>query len=205
VHRPINLIGYGMGARLIYHCLEALIDEVGGEENLDSIKGMIENVVMIGTPVAVNYHKYGMFRSIVSSRFIHCYSRYDWILALLYRSKCYEFRIAGLYPINLPGSSLSNNTSSRSDNNGKELFIKGVKTVEGKKAGEETFAIELEDTKATIQNEVQEKEKQINEMLLQSGKELQSNIENYDITDIVHLQTDYPKVLPTIMKLIKLQ
>ena len=42
INRPITLIGYGMGARLIFHCLEELL--LSGE----SAKGIIENVVLMG-------------------------------------------------------------------------------------------------------------------------------------------------------------
>jgi len=45
--RPITLIGYGMGARVIFHCLEYLA-EVGGEAG----KGIVENVLLIGAPIA---------------------------------------------------------------------------------------------------------------------------------------------------------
>lgn len=41
--RPIVLVGYGMGARLIVHCLETL-EEEGGIAG----RGIIEHVVLIG-------------------------------------------------------------------------------------------------------------------------------------------------------------
>jgi hypothetical protein len=41
--RPITLVGYGMGARLIFHCLESLAAE-GGEE----ARGIVEAAVLIG-------------------------------------------------------------------------------------------------------------------------------------------------------------
>ena len=41
--RPITLVGYGMGARLIFHCLETLAAEGGADA-----RGIVENAVLIG-------------------------------------------------------------------------------------------------------------------------------------------------------------
>jgi hypothetical protein len=43
VGRPITLVGYGMGARLIFHCLETLASEGGADA-----RGIVENAVLIG-------------------------------------------------------------------------------------------------------------------------------------------------------------
>ena len=45
--------------------------------------------------------------------------------------------------------------------------------------------------------------KEITNLLLQTKEEL-TTIENFDVTEMIHLQMDYPKVLPSILKLIKL-
>ena len=46
--RPVTLCGYGMGARVVFHCLIALADEGGVQA-----RGIIENAVLIGI-----YHSY---------------------------------------------------------------------------------------------------------------------------------------------------
>lgn len=206
VLRPITLVGYGMGARLIYHCLDALLEESkqleGGEE---AIKGIIENVVLIGAPVKIDILKFQSFRNIISSRFINCYSRYDWILALLYRSKAYEFLIAGLYPIYLPGQVPEPTMIA---NQKQQLFIERVE------ANEEDYSLSL-NVSVMDASQIEKLEEKEAKLLAEKEKELKARlkmienenkvIENYDVTDLVYLQTDYPKVLPAIMKLINLQ
>lgn len=94
-HRPVNLYGYSLGALVILACLEELAREPEGAF------GIIENVVLFGLPAStqpsVKWHRY---RCLVAGRFIHCYSRSDWILRFLYRGTSLQFDdIAGLVPL----------------------------------------------------------------------------------------------------------
>lgn len=94
--RPVTLIGYSMGARVIYHCLQELdacCSVVG--------RGIVENVVLMGAPVGTEYSGWSACRRVVSGRLINCYSRKDWFLALMYRSNMYEPTVAGLHPFSL--------------------------------------------------------------------------------------------------------
>lgn len=96
-HRPIDLYGYSLGALVILSCLEELAKDP------DGCFGIIENVVLIGLPASVlptlKWHKY---RCLVAGRFIHCFSRSDWILRFLYRGASFQFdEIAGLNPLKL--------------------------------------------------------------------------------------------------------
>ncbi|CAK9436402.1 uncharacterized protein LODBEIA_P09600 [Lodderomyces beijingensis] len=76
--RPITLVGFSLGARLIYSCLIEVAKKGG--------YGLIENVVLLGSPVAINTDQLAQARSIVSGRFINGYSRKDWILGYLFRA-----------------------------------------------------------------------------------------------------------------------
>jgi hypothetical protein len=113
-NRPISLVGYGMGARLIFHCLVHLAGNESGK------LGIVENVVLIGyfyfylkilfdiislgAPINSSSFRFQSWleaRSVVCNRFVNCYSNNDIILAILYRRKSYDLSVAGLGPIYL--------------------------------------------------------------------------------------------------------
>lgn len=76
--RPITLVGFSLGARLIYSCLIELAHRGGF--------GLIENVIILGTPIAVRTDQIALAKSVVSGRFVNGYSRKDWILGYLFRA-----------------------------------------------------------------------------------------------------------------------
>ena len=55
--RPITLVGYGMGARVIFNCLEHLAKLSKAQRLGDHIK-YVENVVIIGAPIGLPVSKY---------------------------------------------------------------------------------------------------------------------------------------------------
>ena len=104
-----------MGAKVIFECLLALEEESSLENTNSDGGGIIENAVLLGAPVGcgigltsgVSCAIYGHMpewlraRSVVSGRFINCYSANDWILVLLYRQNSGDLSVAGLQPVNL--------------------------------------------------------------------------------------------------------
>lgn len=76
--RPITLVGFSLGARLIYSCLITLANRAG--------YGLIENVILLGTPITVKPDQFGLARSVVSGKFISGYSKKDWVLGYLFRA-----------------------------------------------------------------------------------------------------------------------
>ncbi|RFU26741.1 hypothetical protein B7463_g9601, partial [Scytalidium lignicola] len=89
--RPVTLIGYSLGARLIYSCLLSLAER--------RAFGLIENVVLMGTPAPSIAPDWQAIRSVVAGRVVNVYSDNDLILAFLYRTSSIHFGVAGLQPI----------------------------------------------------------------------------------------------------------
>ena len=88
-NRPVTLIGYSLGARVIFKCLEEL-----GKQNK---KGIIENVFLFGAPINCSKEiQWKRAKSVVAGRFVNGYSLSDWVLAFLYRCANLSFNVAGL-------------------------------------------------------------------------------------------------------------
>lgn len=90
--RPITLVGFSLGARLIYSCLLSLAKS--GDF------GIVENVYLFGSPIVIHDDEISLARSVVSGRFVNGYMKQDWILGYLFRATSGGLRtIAGLSPI----------------------------------------------------------------------------------------------------------
>ncbi|XP_044138428.1 transmembrane and coiled-coil domain-containing protein 4 [Bufo gargarizans] len=92
--RPVTLIGFSLGARVIYFCLQELAQEAGAE-------GIIEDVVLLGAPVEGDVKKWKLFTRVVAGRIINGYCRGDWLLSFVYRSSSVKLNVAGLQPVDL--------------------------------------------------------------------------------------------------------
>jgi hypothetical protein len=86
--RPVTLIGYSMGARLIYSCLMSLAER--------RAFGLVESAVLIGAPAPSDASVWRAIRSVVSGRLVNVYSEKDYVLAFLYRTSSIQFGVAGL-------------------------------------------------------------------------------------------------------------
>lgn len=95
--RPITLVGFSLGSRVIFSCLRELSQR--------GAYGLIQNVYMFGSPVVVNKDDYFRARSVVSGRFLNGYCSNDWILGYLFRMTAGGImRVAGLAPVEgVPG------------------------------------------------------------------------------------------------------
>ena len=89
--RPVTLVGYSLGARVIWSCLTTLAEW--------KAFGLVESVVMLGAPVPSNIGTWRSMRTAVSGRLVNVYSTNDYLLAFLYRTSSLQYGVAGLMPI----------------------------------------------------------------------------------------------------------
>ncbi|KAL7937445.1 hypothetical protein V8C35DRAFT_331214 [Trichoderma chlorosporum] len=89
--RPVSLIGYSLGARAIYACLMVLAER--------RQFGIIDSVILMGTPAPSESRVWLTLKSVVCGRLINVYSEHDYILGFLYRTSNIQFGVAGLQEI----------------------------------------------------------------------------------------------------------
>ncbi|KAG5513506.1 hypothetical protein PMAC_000938 [Pneumocystis sp. 'macacae'] len=90
--RPISLVGFSLGSRVIYYCLLELARK--------QVYGVIQDVYLFGTPVVINQNNWIKASSVVAGRFVNGYITNDWVLGCLFRITYGGIgRIAGLQPI----------------------------------------------------------------------------------------------------------
>jgi hypothetical protein len=70
--RPITLVGFSLGARVIFSCLKELARR--------GAFGLVQNVYMFGSPLVAKKDEYTKIRAIVPGRFVNGYATNDWIL-----------------------------------------------------------------------------------------------------------------------------
>lgn len=94
--RPVTLIGYSLGARVIYSCLMSLAER--------GAFGLVESAVLIGAPAPSDAAAWRSMRSVVAGRLVNVYSENDYILAFLYRTSSIQYGVAGIQEAkNVPG------------------------------------------------------------------------------------------------------
>ncbi|PGH23505.1 hypothetical protein AJ80_02459 [Polytolypa hystricis UAMH7299] len=89
--RPVTLIGYSLGSRIIYSCLLKLAER--------RAFGLVESAILIGSPTPSTTSKWRLMRTVVSGRLVNVYSLNDSILGFLYRTNSLQLSIAGLGPV----------------------------------------------------------------------------------------------------------
>lgn len=119
-HRPVTLVGFSMGARVIYSCLKELAKhqeiweahqqrkrlpvnsrrrisdgqgESRDENHLKYIRepaSIIEDAIFMGMPNHVNIKSWEACRRVIAGRMINCYSRKDYILSLMFQLKRFQ-------------------------------------------------------------------------------------------------------------------
>ena len=95
--RPITLVGFSLGARVIFSCLTEL--------STRGAYGLVQNVYLFGSPLVASKDEYLRARSVISGRFVNGYASNDWILGYLFRATSGGIgRVAGLAAVEgVPG------------------------------------------------------------------------------------------------------
>ncbi|KAK2839191.1 hypothetical protein FQN49_006382 [Arthroderma sp. PD_2] len=89
--RSVTLIGYSLGARVIFSCLIALAKR--------RAFGLVESAILIGAPTPSTTSHWRLLRSVVSGRLVNVHSNNDGILQFIYRANSMQLDIAGLEAI----------------------------------------------------------------------------------------------------------
>lgn len=131
-HRPISLVGFSFGARIIFSCLKEIarcqplwedyqktksppskqppnLATTDGTlemsfENMREPASIIEDVILMGIPNYATTSNWNSVRQIVAGRFVNCFSRKDLVLSLMFRYKNFGLSsIAGTCPVPIRG------------------------------------------------------------------------------------------------------
>ena len=70
--RPITLVGFSLGARVIFSALRELANR--------GAYGLIHNVYLFGSPITASKDDYLRARTVISGRFVNGYATNDWII-----------------------------------------------------------------------------------------------------------------------------
>lgn len=90
--RPVTLVGFSLGARVIFFCLLEL-------SRMHAF-GLVEDVAIFGTPVSTSQSQWKECTTIVAGRFINGYATNDWLLGFLFRASTGGLgSVAGLRPL----------------------------------------------------------------------------------------------------------
>ncbi|KAK1357626.1 Transmembrane and coiled-coil domain-containing protein 4 [Heracleum sosnowskyi] len=94
--RPVTLIGFSLGARVIFKCLETLA-------KLKCDAQLVERVVLLGSPLSIKDENWDDARKVVSGRFVNAYSTNDWMLGVVFRASLLSKGLAGMQAVDIPG------------------------------------------------------------------------------------------------------
>lgn len=82
-------VAYSCGSLVVWNCLQELYER--------GSHGLIDNVVIMGAPVSTEEtREWENAVSVVSGRFVNCYTPKDWVLAFVYRLHSLATSVAGL-------------------------------------------------------------------------------------------------------------
>jgi len=99
--RPVILVGFGLGARLIYDALLGLADALEGGDGRAA--GVIQHVVLMGLPATCEPEDWAKLCKVVAGRVVNCYRPNDLVLSMVYRAANLALGVAGLSEVKCDG------------------------------------------------------------------------------------------------------
>ncbi|KAF6145422.1 hypothetical protein GIB67_029191 [Kingdonia uniflora] len=96
-NRPVTLVGFSLGARVIFKCLQHL------SQSKDNAAGLVERVVLLGAPISIKDESWETARKMVAGRFVNVYSTSDWTLGVAFRASLLTKGLAGIQPVDISG------------------------------------------------------------------------------------------------------
>jgi hypothetical protein len=95
-NRPVTLIGFSFGARVIVECLREL-------EKVQAYH-IVENAYLLGCTCSSDPELWRLLRRVVAGRLVNVYTRQDWLLWTMYRLNKTDLKpMAGINPVSVPG------------------------------------------------------------------------------------------------------
>eukprot|EP00474_Spongospora_subterranea_P009517 CRZ09975.1 hypothetical protein [Spongospora subterranea] len=94
-HRPVTLVGFSVGARVIYKALLEL--SAKGKEG----QGIVQDAILLGCPESAKPDVWGRMQTVVAGRLINGYSKSDWVLRFIFRAASPTLTVCGLEPVHL--------------------------------------------------------------------------------------------------------
>ncbi|EPS39121.1 hypothetical protein H072_7119 [Dactylellina haptotyla CBS 200.50] len=149
-NRPVSLVAYSLGARVVYSCLVELAER--------RAFGIVENVYILGSATPSSGEGWIGARSVVSGQLVSVYSEKDYILGFLYRTSAVQFGVAGLQEIKWPDGVESVDVSEEVEGHLRYRFLVG--SIVGKVGGGEMVdwkVVEEERKKAEEMKRAEEK------------------------------------------------
>ncbi|KAL0946644.1 hypothetical protein HGRIS_012838 [Hohenbuehelia grisea] len=97
-NRPITLVGYSLGALVIFEALKHLAS-ISPKESTH----LVQDVFLYGTPTSTDPDYWTSIRRVVAGRLVNGYAKDDYVLAVLSRVSDASWNIAGLTPVDVKG------------------------------------------------------------------------------------------------------
>ena len=99
--RPVILVGFGLGARLIYDAAMCLADAL--EAGDPRAAGIVQHIVLMGLPATCEPVRWARIRAVCAGRVVNCYRPNDLVLAMVHRAANLALGVAGISEVRAPG------------------------------------------------------------------------------------------------------